>query len=161
MPRKNTFRDFVEKQNGCPQKRVLHGKFFLACCVVWVSGEHLGMLICFVCLLTLEAWVRFIKGDGSYLTYFYVQQIIYIVDIMVCWVVQVFGICMNLKQIQMKPKFAAFAMGLFKRTWGYLKNVHLSPEWLTTLEKRLHRLKKDKFIQNTSNIIKKILTCYL
>ena len=62
---------------------------------------------------------------------------------------------------QMKPKFAAFAMDLFKRTWGYLINVHLSPEWLTTLEKRLHRLKKHKFIHNTSHIIKKILTCYL
>merc|ERR1719229_647684 len=28
-------------------------------------------------------------------------------------------------------------------TWVCLKNVHLSPGWLQTLEKRLHRLKKD------------------
>eukprot|EP00487_Bulimina_marginata_P010810 TRINITY_DN5979_c0_g1_i1.p1 TRINITY_DN5979_c0_g1~~TRINITY_DN5979_c0_g1_i1.p1 ORF type:complete len:101 (-),score=5.92 TRINITY_DN5979_c0_g1_i1:10-312(-) len=30
-----------------------------------------------------------------------------------------------------------------KGTWVCLKNVHLSPGWLQTLEKRLHRLKKD------------------
>merc|ERR1719242_2057863 len=69
--------------------------------------------------------------------------------------IEVFG---EMTQEQMAKKYQAFALGspkdyeradnaitqaTKKGTWVCLKNVHLSPEWLQTLGKRLNRLKKD------------------
>jgi len=60
---------------------------------------------------------------------------------------------------QVTKKYEAFAMGspedydkadnaivqaTKKGSWVCLKNVHLSPQWLSALEKKLHRLQKDK-----------------
>merc|ERR1719242_3027266 len=65
---------------------------------------------------------------------------------------EVFGLA------QMDKKYQSFALGSPKDyeradnaitqatkrgTWVCLKNVHLSPDWLQTMEKRLNRLKKD------------------